>query len=206
MHRVLVLTTDLPYFPGRNGHDFFNLRHLARSSHVGLVAPRYPHVSDASVKNLVESIQSHYLWPDEAKPIYLHCADNVNDNLRPIFRKLPKVFLKSLLKYALKIHREPSDALEKISILRNCAPNLLEALHTLRWDAVVLIQSSLAPWLEYLPSGPAKIVYFHDVRSDYLNRSRNIPGYKKPSRANVCAIKNQEATAIRRSDMAGFVS
>ncbi len=41
MAQFLVLTTDLPFFPGKNGHDFFNLRQLARNNFVGVVAPRY---------------------------------------------------------------------------------------------------------------------------------------------------------------------
>ena len=41
MANILVLTADLPYFPGKMGVDFFNLRHLAANHRVGVVAPAY---------------------------------------------------------------------------------------------------------------------------------------------------------------------
>ena len=43
MHKpsTLFLAQDLPYFPGKMGVDFFNLRYLAQTHRVGVVGPRY---------------------------------------------------------------------------------------------------------------------------------------------------------------------
>ena len=38
MANILVITTDLPFFPGKNGNDFFNLRYLSQRHSVGLSA------------------------------------------------------------------------------------------------------------------------------------------------------------------------
>jgi hypothetical protein len=41
---TLFLGTDPPYFPGKMGADFFNLRYLAESHRVSVVGPKpLPH-------------------------------------------------------------------------------------------------------------------------------------------------------------------
>ncbi len=52
MYNILVITTDLPFFPGKNGNDFFNLRRAAQRHTVGVVAPLHPQYPADGVANL----------------------------------------------------------------------------------------------------------------------------------------------------------
>ena len=201
MINILILTTDLPFFPGKNGHDFFNLRFLAQTNLVSVIAPRYESHPAQGVGNLAKAVQELRTWPDQAQPVSLFIQDNAGSTPSRWLRLLPEKIRRRFLLKGLGILGQPDDAYERLAILANCAPHLLEALHTRRWQSIVLIQSSLAPWLEFLPQSGAKIVYFHDVRSDYLARSTD-----RPSRAAIQAVLAQEQLAADSSDAVGFVS
>ena len=58
--RILVLTTDLPYFPGKMGVDYFNLRHLAQTHEVAVLAPLYDHFPEQGVANLEKILCDSY--------------------------------------------------------------------------------------------------------------------------------------------------
>lgn len=202
MANILVLTTDLPYFPGKNGHDFFNLRHLAQTHRVGVAAPLYESCPAAGVQNLRASIDKLYLWPTPAPNVQLFVNEKIDGTL-PIVRKfLPAWLRRRLLFRLLGIAGQPQEASYlALCILSNCAPQLLSALHEQRWQATVVLQSSLAPWLEYLPHLSAKIIYFHDIRSDYLARSP-----EPEIAATVRAVHVQEKKACLGADAIGVVS
>lgn len=202
MARILVLTCDLPYFPGKNGHDFFNLRHLARTHEVAVVAPCYEHAPAAGVANLEGFLRGSHFWPRPAKAVPLFISEDVLGWAPALLARLPAWLRRSLLLRLLHIHRAPSDAHEKLAILANCAPHLLAAIDSGHWHAVALIQTNLTPWLRYLPAGAGKSVYFHDVRADYLARH---PA-SGVSKRQALAIREQEAEAVARADVVGFVS
>ncbi len=201
MAKILVLTTDLPFFPGKNGHDFFNARYLATRHYVGVVAPRYPHCPAAGVENLERAVQATFFWPEPAPPTPLFIRRSRSEVLARWVMRLPGFVRRSLLKRLLGIHRDPEDAHEKLAMLANCAPQLLHALESGHWDAWLVIQSSLRPWLDFLPRGGAKIVYFHDVRADYLSRAKPPPPPETLRR-----IDNQEHAACEQADAVAFVS
>ncbi len=71
MLNVLVLTTDLPFFPGKMGADFFNLRHLAETHRVGVVAPLHAEYPPEGVANLERFLARGYFWPRPAEPVAL---------------------------------------------------------------------------------------------------------------------------------------
>jgi glycosyltransferase involved in cell wall biosynthesis len=201
MAQILVLTSDLPFFPGRNGHDFFNLRNLARNNQVGVVAPRYPSYPADGVANLAKAIQHVYLWPDAVPAVPLFVSSDPRGALPRWVHRLPKWFRRGFVLRRLGIAGQPDDAYERLAILANCAPYLLRALQERHWQAIVLIQTSLAPWLEFLPDVGAKVIYFHDVRSNYLARSPD-PLVAKTARQ----VRQQELLVCARAEAAGFVS
>ena len=206
MARILVLTTDLPYFPGKNGHDFFNLRHLAGSHEVAVVAPCYEWFPRQGVAELEKFVSKIYGWPRPSSPVPLFVAEDTEGLLPPWIERLPAFVRRWGLRRILRVHRSPGDAYEKLSILSNCAPHLLEALSSGHWHAIALIQTSSGPWLDYLPAAGGKMVYFHDVRSDYLKRSVPLPGQPKLPAAEIQAVFDQEKAITKRVDVVGFVS
>lgn len=201
MSNVLVLTTDLPFFPGKNGHDFFNLSHMAKTHHVGVVSVCYESYPPAGVANLEKAVQSVYLYPRPAGPFQLFVAHDRTGGLPSWGRRIPQAWRRRILLRLLSISHQPEEAHERLAILANCAPQLLQALHDRPWHAVVLIQTSLAPWLDFLPGCGARVVYFHDVRSDYLARAT-----PTTPPATVAAVHHQEQLACDAVDLAGFVS
>lgn len=202
MARALVLTTDLPYFPGKNGHDFFNLRHLAKAHDVGVVAPQYDHAPAEGVANLESFLAGTYFWPRRVSQVPLFITEDALGWLPTFFARLPTNWRTLLLHRLLKIHISPADAYEKLTVLANCAPYLLAAFNSGPWQTIALIQTSMEPWLRYLPAAGGKFVYFHDVRADYLGRNRASGVTAKEVRA----IRAQERAVIQQADVIGFVS
>ncbi len=203
---VLVLTTDLPFFPGKNGHDFFNLRYLAQQHTVGVVAPLYSHYPADGVANLENAVGAAYLWPRPAAAAALPPQKDPPGPLRRWLEALPKDAKKGLLLRLLGLHRQPSDAYGQLAIFANGAPQLLEALAERPWQLVILIQSSTEPWLDYLPSQPAKLVYFHDVRADFLQQQAQVSQGGSASPQTRRTVLDQERRACNRVELAGFVS
>lgn len=201
MANFLVLTTDLPYFPGKNGHDFFNLHYLAQNHCVGIVAPLHPFFPEAGVANLASTVDALYLWPRPANPGLLFISRSRNGHLSPLINWLPAKVKWRLLRRLLGLHHDPPDAYERLAVLANCAAQLLDALRQRTWHGLVIIQTSNRPWLDFLPRLSAKCVYFHDVRADYLRRA--IPPV--PPRI-LDFIRQQEDRVCRQADAVGFVS
>ncbi len=202
MYNILALTTDLPFFPGKNGNDFFNLRHTAQRHAVGVVAPLHPHYPAEGVANLESFLSSSSLWPRPVATPPLPPQKDPPAQLARWVKLLPFGIRKSLLFRLLHLHRQPADARGQLAVLANCAPHLLRALADRHWQVIALIQSNTEPWFDYLPSYPAKFVYFHDVRSDYLRRQ---PGAAL-SDWQLRAIHAQETRCSNRADVVGFVS
>ena len=203
--RVLFFSTDLPYFPGKNGHDFFNLRHLAKHREVAVVGPRYDFQPAAGIENLRQSVTELHTWPDEAKPAALIIAADAGDLAFDGLDRIPEKWRQALLKRLLRIQSDPSDALEKLAIFSNCAPQLFSALQHGVVQAIVLVQSNLAPCLNYLPGPGARVMYFHDIRSDYFRRMRSV-GTADVADNELTAVTAQEDAVCDTADIIGFVS
>lgn len=206
MAKILILTTDLPYFPGKMGVDFFNIRYLAQSHEVAVLAPCYDSFPEQGVANLEAFLSRAYFWPRPADEVTLLISVTYQGQLKSWLTRLPGRVRLRILKRLLKIHKQPQDAFDKLAILANCAPQLLNALNHNQWHVMVLIQTNIEPWLDYLPASGAKLVYFHDVRSDYLARAIPLPGEIPISRDEIDAIFQQEQRVTERADVVGFVS
>jgi glycosyltransferase involved in cell wall biosynthesis len=206
MSRVLALMTDLPYFPGKNGHDHFNLRHLSRGHEVGIVAPCYDWFPKGGVENLEKFVSKAYFWPRPAGPATLFECQEIAGDFPEAVHRLPASLRRRLLDRLVGVSGLPADAYEKLAILSNCAPHLVSALQAGHWDAMVLIQTNIEPWLDRLPAMGGKLVYFHDVRSDYLGRAVGLAERAAARNAELAAIREQEERVTRRADVVGFVS
>jgi glycosyltransferase involved in cell wall biosynthesis len=207
MYNVLVLTTDLPFFPGKNGNDFFNLRHMAQRHAVGVVAPLHPHCPAAGVANLESFLHGSYFWPRPIEtPLPLPPQKNPPGRLAGWVKLLPFGVRKGLLFRLLGVHRQPRDAYGQLATLANCAPYILRAMTDQRWQVIALIQSNTEPWLDYLPSQPAKFVYFHDVRAHYLQQQAKISDDRSTASRALQTIFDQEMRYCHRVEAVGFVS
>lgn len=202
MPRTLVLTTDLPFFPGRNGHDFFNLRHLASGSDVGLIGPAYPHFPAEGLRNLEDFLSHAGFWPRPVPESPLPATRPLGGHLARWVKRLPRAWRVALLEHLLDLRGQPADAAQKLAILANCAPYLVDALRKRPWQALVLIQTSLVPWLDFLPAFLPKLIYFHDVRTHFAARQAQV----QASPTEETAIATQERRAAREADCVGFVS
>lgn len=203
---VLVLTTDLPYFPGKMGVDYFNLRHLAQQYRVGVVAPCYESFPKEGVANLESFLSGSYFWPRDPAPTTTMLPEEPPPRLRRWVHWVPGRVRQWVYRRLLDLDGKPQDAYEKLCILSNCAPQLLSAISGAHWQAVVLIQTNIEPWLDYLPPMGGKVVYFHDVRADYFNRCIATPGRTPLSETEVAAVHQQEQKVVERADVVGFVS
>lgn len=203
---VLVLTTDLPYFPGKMGVDFFNLRHLAKEYRVGVVGPCYDSFPKEGVANLESFLSGAYFWPRSTAPVHSLLPEEPRARLRRWVMRLPARLRLWVFRRLLGIEHQPADALEKLAILSNCAPQLLRALTDRNWQSVVLIQTNIEPWLNYLPPMGGKVVFFHDVRADYFSRTIVSPHRGAVSSTELRAICYQEQRVTERADVVGFVS
>ncbi len=207
MLNVLILTTDMPFFPGRNGHDFFNLRFLSKTHRLGMVAPLHDGFPAAGVANLEKFLGHACFWPRPAAAVSLPPRREVSGGLALFLRSLPGSWRSWLLLKLLRQTGQPLPALAfQLGTLSNCAPHLLAALAAQSWQVVVLIQSSSISWFDFLPSHLAKVVYFHDVRTDYLPRGNGTRPAKPFSNRDFTGVFREESRACAEAEAVGFVS
>jgi glycosyltransferase involved in cell wall biosynthesis len=174
MANILVLSADLPFFPGKMGLDYYNLRYLARHHHVGVVAPCYTSLPLEGVRNLRAAVQECFFWEQAAPaaaeaPVPTALGRARQWPLPTRVRPLALRFRRQLLAANGLVVRSPAE-LDKLALLANCAPHLLRALASRRWDLLLIIQSDVAPWLDFLPSHLPTVFYLHDLRGAYLER------------------------------------
>lgn len=202
MLKVLYLTAELPYFPGQGGLMNLLVRHLASTGEVGVVGPKYDHQPTAAIAELRNQVTASYVWPEPANPGELPFAPDLRTRAHPWLLRLPAKVRRSILDRALGLHRHPPESLAWRAVINNLAPQLLEAIRSRRWNAVLLAQSTSAVWERLLPANLARCVYFHDIRSDYLSR----PGPVAGSRRDCQRRRREEKDLIARVDSAAFVS
>ncbi len=206
MARILVLTADAPYFPGKMGVDFFNLRHLAGRHHVGVIAPAYPELPRAGLDNLRRTVQATYFWPEPQADLLPEVSPAEGLRLRRPLRLLPASWRRRALAALLGLDAGDQAGLLKLAVLRNLAPYLIKALADGPWDALVIVQSDTRPWLGYLPPHLPLAVYFHDVRSDYLARRAAFEDDPLRFEREARWAEAGERAIAAQADALGFVS
>lgn len=205
MASVLWITADIPYFPGKNGHDFFNLRQLVKTHKVSVVGPNYPQLPAEGVANLRATAHACYFWPEPVGPCVIASEVPPRGELRSWFRFVPKALLTLAWTKLSGNWRKPPDALYQLTLLANLAPYILQAVRAERPTGVILVQSSTEPWLGYLPRFLAKVLYFHDVRTDFYRKQRDILP-EKQARHRLRAYVRQEQRILDQVELAAFVS
>ncbi len=206
MARILVLTADVPYFPGKMGVDFFNLRYLAERHQVGVVGPVYPQFPAPAVDNLRRAVQQTWFWPDEREGLRRNPSAGEGLRLPRLVRLLPRSVRRAALHTLLGLPWGDDEGLVKLAVLANLAPYLLQALEADAWDALVIVQSDTRPWLDYLPAHLPLAFYFHDVRSHYLARRAPFEPARLSFERQARHALRQEREIAARAEALGFVS
>ena len=201
MPRILYITTELPYFPGQGGLMALHAAHLSRTEFIGVVGPRYPHQPEDALQRLRDTVQRSYWWPEHPVSGTLPNEFLPTSNPEIWVKFLPKGIKYRLWRRLTGLSRNSDDALAWRLVLANLAPKILEALQDERWNAVLLSQSSSVAWLPFLPRSLARCVYFHDIRSDYLQRSP-----QPPARSKLMRVQHEERTLVQECDAVVFVS
>ena len=197
--KALILNSHLPFFPGQLSNEYLQTTHLAKlAQRVGLVSREHQEkkqvLADAGIKL--------YLWQNPNLP------ESVFDkgNQRPSFlRRVGKVL------YTLGMSRlqRPLDTVSQDLTFRNVAAQILEALNDESWQALIVIQSTCARWLDYLPNFPVSLLVMHDVRALVYERKAQIA--ESLGGKLVCLIESRlyrwfERAYCRRFDLVITVS
>jgi glycosyltransferase involved in cell wall biosynthesis len=201
MARILFLMADLPYFPGKMGLDFFNLRHLARRHEVGVVGPWYPQLPAEGIENLRRTAHHCWFWPE---PTDGEMEVRSGPRLRPFLRRWLGGRARALLAAWPGGVRDEA-GLAKLRLLGNLEPYLRQALAHRDWDALVVVQSDTRSWLPFLPAHLPLAVYFHDLRCLAAEREYRVRGGRGLAR-RVATIRRDERELVATADAVGYVS
>lgn len=205
MLNVTFLTTDLPYFPGKSGVDFHQLRHLSATHHVSVVSVQHPHYPAEGVENLRRTAQSVRTWPHAVppSPLLAGLKPGGHRGLAGWVGRLPESWRLGWLERLLGLRGQTSDAFLVLATFTNFAPHLLASWREHRPQVLILIQSNTASWLDYLPATPARLVYFHDVRTQSVRLKAEVEGGDPDAWRKAW---QQEMRFGREADVIAFVS
>src|SRR5262249_10768362 len=105
--------------------------------------------------------------------------------------------------------RRPIDTFVQDRHFRRIAEPLLEALGDGSWQALVVVQSTCARWLDYLPRFPVSVLVMHDVRALVYERRAEAAGTARERRAYARQARRYrrfEGEYCRRYDLVITVS
>jgi glycosyltransferase involved in cell wall biosynthesis len=207
MHKpsTLFVTQDLPYFPGKNGNDFFNLRYLVQTHRVAVVGPRHEVLPVEGISNLERTAQACYFWPRIIEKGPVTTEPFAEQILTLPLRLLPRRLMQKIWREAVQIDKRPPDTFLLLRVLSNLAPYLMAALREQKPTTIALLQSSTEPWLKFLPGFAAKFVYFHDVRADFEEKRQRLQ-QSRPDERLVTSFRLQEQALLNGTDGAACVS
>ncbi len=163
--RILILNPDLPVFPGRAMHEYLNTIGLRRlGCQVGLVSTLHTQEQQQRLPSLADEGVELFLWRNPHLAARPHEGLGAPRPSRPAWRQRLKTALRALWDFG-RVWPRPADVAFGDYVFRNIAGPLWDALSRHPWDALVVIQSRYAPWVERLPEAPLSVLVFHDVRS-----------------------------------------
>ena len=155
--RFLFLNGDLPVFPGWAGHEYLNVTCLTKFAEIGLVSQIHSSEQQEKTKKLIEAGIHLYAWEN---PAMFAGSLSVSHSAPPVWRKRGREFFGFLWSV---LTGKPADTYVQRLALRNMAGALIKALNEQHWDALIIIQSSRADWIDTLPKFPWTMLVFHDV-------------------------------------------
>jgi glycosyltransferase involved in cell wall biosynthesis len=201
--RVLILNGDLPVFPGQIGNEYLHTTRLARLvERVGLVSLLHTREQDEKKRGLVEAGVILYLW--RSPRIDTPTRESSLDKPR-LMRRLAEATYNATRNW----RGLPADTLIQDLQFRNIAGPLVEALSEGPWEALVVVQSNCARWLDYLPRPPASVLVMHDVRALVYERRAAAAGSlieRWACRREARRYRRFERTYCRRFDLVVTVS
>ena len=165
--QILILNGDLPAFPGWGGIEFLHTTHMAQlSQKVGLVSLVHTKEQQEKKQGLIDAGVTLYLWENPN----LNQTHLGRSPRNPLVRRLGK----SIYSLVRSLSGRPRDTLMQDFAFRNISAPILRALGENSWQALVVVQSNCAHWLDYLPRVPVTVLVMHDVRALVYERQAKI--------------------------------
>lgn len=205
---ILFLNPDFPAFPGWAGDNFLVVKELTRYMRVGLVSQVHFHEQEEKSRALQQAGVKLYLWRN---PVLDLAAPGEEKNY---FNAPPPPTWRRRARRAADLARSiltrrPIDTFIQDFNFRNLAGPLWQALTEDSWDTVVVVQSSHANWLDYLPDFPASVLILHDVRTLVYQRQAELetrPLHRWLLSLEAGAYRGFEKRWLKRYDLATSVS
>jgi glycosyltransferase involved in cell wall biosynthesis len=200
--KVLILNGDLPVFPGWGGVEYLHTTRLARlTERVGLVSLVHTREQRDKVPALADAGIDLYLWESPALAAEATARPHSIRRLRSV--------VEAAYQRARNVRRHPLDTLIQDLQFRNIAPRVQEALGAGSWQALVVIQSTCARWLDYVPRPPVSVLVLHDARARvFARRARAAAaaGERRSWRREARRYARFEGEYCRRYDLVITVS
>jgi glycosyltransferase involved in cell wall biosynthesis len=201
---VLILNSHLPVFPGGAGHEFLNTTNLARLARkVGLVSLIHSRDDLAKSRSFSEAGVRLYLWenPNLDAPQLAPA--------RPTLRNRLHAHLETLFDSVAAWPSRPVDTMILDRCFRNVAPKLISAFSERHWHALIVIESSAAAMIDFVPRPLASVLVMHDIRSLVYERRASITHEARERRRLLRQARRYrrfEATYCQRYDLVVAVS
>ena len=167
---ILVYNGHFPAFPCAAGHEFLNTAHLASlAGHVGLVSMIHDPRARTAEEALGERGVELFLWRAAGtRPPAGQSPGRQDGRIRA------HAALAGLVRMLKAFPSRPRDTLTADLEFRNMSGALLQAIERRHWDALVVVQSSSARVVDYLPRMDASVLVMHDIRSRMFARRARI--------------------------------
>jgi glycosyltransferase involved in cell wall biosynthesis len=166
---ILILNKDLPVFPGWISVEYLHTINLARLARtVGVVS--MVHTAEQSEKTRALS--------DAGVQLFLWCSPFIDNQTSSPARRYAslRTSLREFWHWSAAVFRRPQDTVFEDFSFRNLAPSVLSALAKDRWQTLIVVQSSAARWIDYLPLFSVSVLVMHDIRSlVYQRRAQTAP-------------------------------
>lgn len=157
--RLLILNGDLPVFPGWGGVEYLHTTRMARlARRVGLVSMAHTREQHEKTRSLTDWGVALYLWLNpklSSKPRPSSAAG----------RAWPQQVAEAMYNVVRQSPGRPVDTLIQDLQFRNISGPLLDAMDDELWQGLIVVQSSCARWLDYVPRLPVSVLVMHDVRA-----------------------------------------
>jgi glycosyltransferase involved in cell wall biosynthesis len=202
MPKILILNNDLPVFPGWGGIEFLHTTFMAQMAQkVGLVSLVHTPEQNQKKSRLADSGVTLYLWKN---PNMEKRAAPGPTKPSPA-RQMGKV----LYDFCRSLSLRPHDTLFQDFQFSTLSGSILQALNEETWDILVVVQSSCARWVDYLPAFPMKVLMMHDTRAlVYERRARVAKNIWERAffRLQALLYRHFEKTYARKFDLIVTVS
>ena len=200
--KLLIVNGDLPTFPGQAGNEYFHTVRLPKlTERVGLVSLLHTPEQDDKKRGLSDAGVALYLWRSPA----LGRAPAPAAPPPGWRRRLAEAVYNGVRNW----RRHPADTMIQDFQFRNIAGPLLEALGEAAWDAVIVVQSNCARWLDYMPRPALSVLVMHDVRALVYERRAAAAGSTRERLAfarEARRYRRFEGAYCRRFDLVVTVS